>query len=333
MSGKSAQEIAAELGIGVTTVFQKLKAVGVEPQLRRLSPELVDRAVALYLAGRPTQVVAAELGIGLSTLCRKLKARGIEVRGARKRTPDAAIVQEYLAGATELALSKKYSLDRNSIRLRLEEAGVPIRGISEALRAYHARVTPAERRTKVQPAHEGRRRRPITEEGYERRARTREANPAPMSNHEAQFAAWLSERNVAYVREKAVGRYSVDFAVGSIAVEILGGNWHSRASKRSRHDRRTPYILDKGWNILFVWAASNYPMTSAVADYLVAFIDEMSRNPPAVRQYRVVRGDGQLLAGGGPDDYKNSGIPAPGERTHALCRNPSTCRHAPVVDR
>jgi very-short-patch-repair endonuclease len=120
----------------------------------------------------------------------------------------------------------------------------------------------------------------------------------------------LSDRGLLVVPQKAIGKYNVDLAVAPVAVEVLGGGWHS--SKRS-HATRTPEILDAGWHLVFVW---NYEGVSALvadaaADYLVAFLEEVRRNPPAVSQYRVITGSGQLLAARSADDDEFPLVPPP----------------------
>jgi very-short-patch-repair endonuclease len=132
-----------------------------------------------------------------------------------------------------------------------------------------------------------------------------------MSVHEAQFATWLDERDIPYIREMAIDKYNVDFALdGPIAVEILGGEWHGTRKKTLRHSERTPQILDAGWLLLFVWATPAFPLTPTCADYTVALLKEASRDPSLIGEYRVIRGDAQLLARARAEDYHRTGIPS-----------------------
>ena len=63
------------------------------------------------------------------------------------------------------------------------------------------------------------------------------------------------------VPQKAIGPYNVDLAVGSVAVEVLGGEWHGY---KPRHRERTEQILDAGWSMVFVWDTPTYPLAVGV---------------------------------------------------------------------
>lgn len=276
--------------------------------VRPLDPAVLDNAVQLYVAGKSLTKAAAEAGIGTSSLMRELGKRGIKSRGPRKKLPDTEIVQKYRDGVSELRLAREYGVERAVIRLRLEEAGVQIRGQSEAIGLFYASTTREQRAQITAAANAATRGVSQPEDRLERIAASRAAKPKPMSRHEKQFAAWITERDISYTREVAVGRYNLDFALGPVAVEILGGEWHGTQVKTRIHGRRTPYILDQRWAIVFCWATPSHPMTEAVAEYVVAFVDEVRRDPTLVGEYRVVRGDGHLLARGRKEDYERTGI-------------------------
>lgn len=276
--------------------------------MRALDPAIVDNAVQLYVAGKTIPQVSAETGIGMSTLSRELRKRGIETRGLRKVLPVEEIVAKYCAGVSELALSKEYGLERRVIRTRLEESGVHLRGQAEAIQLFYSGTTRAQRQAITAAANAAVRGKSMPEDLLAKQARGRQRNAKTRSAYEEQFAGWLTERDIPYARETAIGRYNVDFALGPVAVEILGGEWHSSKVKRSVHGRRTPYILNQGWAIAFVWTTANCPWTNVVVDEVMAFVDEVGRDPSLVGEYRVIRGDGKLLARGRTEDYERTGI-------------------------
>jgi hypothetical protein len=126
---------------------------------------------------------------------------------------------------------------------------------------------------------------------------------------ESTMADWLGARGEHPVPQKAIGRYNVDLAVAPVAVEILGGGWHS--AKR-HHAVRTPQILNAGWHLAFVWSyEGRSALTEHAADHVIAWLNEVRRNPPAIGQYRVIAGNGELLAAGRADDPKFSLEPPP----------------------
>lgn len=277
--------------------------------MRPTDPARLDYAVKLYVAGKPFKQAAAESRVSTSPLYRELHRRGIETPNPRTHVmPVATLVEKYANGASRLALAEEYGVARHVIDRCLREAGMPTRGMSEAQHLRYVGTTREERRAITAAANAALRGIPQPEEHRAKIALTRQARPPAMSIHEGQLAGWLAERNVTYTREKAVGRYNLDFAIETVAVEVLGGEWHNSRVKTVIHGRRTPYILDQGWAIAFVWATPSHPMTETVTEKVVAYVDEVRRNPSLIGEYRVIRGDGQLLARGRKEDYERTGI-------------------------
>jgi very-short-patch-repair endonuclease len=179
-------------------------------------------------------------------------------------------------------------------------------------------MSPDERLQLLANAHAAVRGKPQTIDQLRKRATGRQAKPPAMSVHESTFAAWMCERDIAYVREMAIDKYNVDFGISPIAVEILGGEWHGTRKKAAGHSRRTPEILDANWSLLFIWATPTYPLTPVVADYAVSYLESVRRDPSLLGEYRVIGGEAQLLARGRAEDYESTGIPAPRKRRNSL---------------
>jgi hypothetical protein len=119
----------------------------------------------------------------------------------------------------------------------------------------------------------------------------------------------LAERGIDSIAQRAIGVYNVDLAALPVAVEVLGGGWHSI---KTVHAERTPYILDEGWHLVMVWDyEGRSSLGPGAADYVVAFLDEVRRNPPATCQYRVISGQGKLLAACGREDNEFPLVPPP----------------------
>lgn len=216
-------------------------------------------------------------------------------------------VELYLAGESVLALSKRYGVARSSIDRHLRLSGVTLRTASEQNRVSAARATPEGRLARAASAHAAVRGRPRSRAVNAATALTREARGEPESNGEVKLLGWLRERGQDPRCQVAVDAYNLDFTLANVAVEVLGGEWHRY---KIVHQTRTKVILDAGWHVLFVWDVPNYPISSAAADYAVAFAEESRRDPAAVREYRVIRGDGEFIASGRADDYQLTYIPA-----------------------
>ena len=275
---------------------------------RKIPTHTMDHAIELYLAGKPVQEIRAATGVAHNTLARERSRRGIPPRD-RITVPDGAIVRQYESGASEYALSRQYGISRQAIRRRLEAAGVHVRGTSEAGFVRAAQMTEDERRAQAAAAHKAARQRKVPHIELLRRALTNEASGGPQSDGEALLARLLNERGEHVTHQRAIGTSNVDLAVLPVAMEVLGGGFHSFKAK---HAQRTPDILDAGWHLVRGW---NYEGRSALgpgaADYLVAFFDEVRRNPPATSQYRVIAGNGELLTACGREDNEFPLVPPP----------------------
>lgn len=218
----------------------------------------------------------------------------------------------YMSGQSALQVNAATGVSRGALRRELLSRGVEPRGRSAAALNRASKMTPAERLNQAAAAHEAVRGRKVPHDERCKSALGRQRNPPAMSEPEARFADWLAERHVPYGREVAVGPYNLDFAIGAVGVEILGGEWH--ADKKARHSRRTPYILSGGWSLCFVWSTINHPMTAAAAEHVIAYANKVSRDPSALGEYRVIRGDGNLIASGRCEDDEFAGIPPARDR-------------------
>lgn len=273
-----------------------------------LDPRHLDHAIELYLAGEPQSEILTTTGISATSLHRERGRRGIPPR--RNLLLDVqALADAYLSGESEYAISKRLGISRATIRERLRQADVAVRNSSQAGLLRASKMPATQRAQQVAAAHQAKRGKPATLADLETRARTRERDGKFGSEGERFLAYLLEERGLRPIPQKAVGKYNVDFAVGPVAVEVLGGNWH--ATKRT-HATRTPHILNAGWNLVFVWNAKTYsPITSGAADHIVAVCEEMDWQPPAVCQYRVISGSGQLLAAGSANSGAFTLVPPP----------------------
>lgn len=264
-----------------------------------LDPAKLDYAIELYLAGKPVQEIATTAGVSVTRFHRERVARGVPSRKTRE-LPIADIASAYLGGASELALGKQYGVSRNVIARRLAEAGVQRRGSSEAGITRAAKLSAADRKTQAAAANRAARMRRVPQIQKHRRALDLELAGQAQSSGEAELHQLLADRGLMATRQRAIGVYNVDLALLPVAVEVLGGGWHA---VKTVHAERTPYILDEGWHLVMVW---DYEGRSALgpgaADYLVTFLEQVRRNPPATCQYRVISGQGEVLAARGRED-------------------------------
>lgn len=277
---------------------------------RKVDPAKIAHATELYTSGKSFRETAAEVGMDPESLRLTLKRRGVVARPAgsggkpawnKMALHGAEIAEAYRAGESEFALAKRLGVARGVIRRHLLEEKVDVRGASASQLLRNANLTPEQRAARAAAAHDAVRGVRLSEEHLMRMAQSKEAAGVGrrISRHEELLNGWLQEHGVELVREKAVGKYNLDFAVGPVAVEILGGNWHAY---RASHAQRTPYILNQGWALLFIWTIRRAPLCAEAGEYVIAFAEEARRNPALRGQYRVIRGDGKLTASGCADD-------------------------------
>lgn len=285
----------------------------------QISDRDIDHAVELYESGQTVKEVAAALSRHPDVVSGHLRRRGIKpsrARGARRErvtVPGDEIASRYLAGESELALSRAYGVSRLVIRKRLVDRSVAIRPPREANRLTVERMSPEEVMAKLAAAHAASKGRTATMREKSARALTYEGmgwDSGYVSDNERALAALIGNR-VEIVPQKAVGPYNIDLAIGAVAVEVLGGSWHRY---RKNHRERSRYLFDAGWHLLFVWAVEECPLGEGAANYVVAFTEQARRNPSAVREYRVIDGEGQEVARGRADGDELTSIPPPSRR-------------------
>lgn len=284
-----------------------------------------------YAAGESLAGIAAIFGVNPETIRKRLDEAGIPRRprggqpGDRVKIDDAAMVTRYLAGESEKTLAAAFGVDRNGIRRRLLRAGVTPRGRSESMYVRMARTSPEERARLASAAHDAVRGKPQSFDFLCKLAAGKEGRTdGSVSPAELRLADMLREAGLTVIHQKAIGPYNADIATGTVAVEILGGSWH----RSKKHGRRLRYILDAGWDVIYIWVdGRRHPLTPDAAQYVVAHRKFREANPAAPRCYRIIRGGGQFVAEGSadgddiPDTLPNTDRPdvAPAEVPLGYC--------------
>lgn len=274
----------------------------------KTDPANLNHAIELYLAGEPMEQISAATGVTKTVLTRERIARRIPPRRVHE-LPIDAIAAAYLSGASEYALGRQYGVSRNVIGRRLEQSGIERRTSSEAGLMRAAKMSPAERKLQSAAANRAARMRRTPLIDKLRHALAVEQRGESGSASEEALWQMMADRNRPMAKQRAVGPYNVDLAGLPIAVEVLGGGWHAI---KSAHAERTPYILDEGWHLVMVWDyEGRSALSGGAADYLVTFMDQVRWNPPATCQYRVIAGNGELLAARGREDDEFPLVPPP----------------------
>lgn len=221
------------------------------------------------------------------------------------------IVREYLAGVSEKKLADRFNVSRTAIRRRLIESGVNPRGRSEAELVKWSQMSARKRKAQTDAAHDAVRGKPVAMEVKIKQAIGKQRTLPNVSPIETLLADMLKARGIATIPQQAIGPYNCDLGAYPVAVEIFGGEWHWSGRHLLRTPERFRYILNAGWHILVVKVTPRRdPLTEATADYVAAFIETVSRDPSLIREYRVIRGAGEVIAAGSADDDNISIVPS-----------------------
>lgn len=296
---------------------------------RKLNDVDRDDLVRRYLAGESGNQLARRYGVLKIVVYGTLRRRGIPRRHLphRKVMPTEEIAALYRSGESVNALAKKYGVSRRVIEKRLNEAGVARRGQSEAELLKWSRMSEAQRSRQVAKANEAARGSKHSLAHRCKVAATREVRRLGTSPNELKLARLLRRRGVSVTLQKAIGPYNCDLGIAPVAVEVFGGEWHFGGRHLARTPRRVRYLMEAGWHVLMIRTSPRRdPITSATADYVVAYLERARGNPAAGREYRVIRSNGELLAAGGEDDEQISVVP-----TLRLGSDPATGRNESVA--
>jgi very-short-patch-repair endonuclease len=162
-------------------------------------------------------------------------------------------------------------------------------------------------------------------------AQTRQERRSHASTYEGTLERLLAERGIAIVPQCAIGPYNCDLGAYPVAVEIFGGHWHWHGYHLRVAEKRLNYLLNAGWHVLAILVNKTFPITDATAEYVAAYIESARGDPARRREYRVIRGAGELIAAGSVDDEKISIVPTFTSGRNALGQYTRVPRQAPIV--
>jgi len=230
----------------------------------------------------------------------------------RRVVPVDEIVSLYAGGESEKAVASRYKVDRNVVRRVLLEAGITPRGRSEAMFLRMAHTTPDGRKALARAANEKMRTLPpeFHHASSVKQAGTKQRTRSKVGMLEAQMFEYLAGAGVAPQQQLAVDVYNIDIAAWPVAVEI-----HANASNPHGHPmyrKRIMYLLNLGWNVLYVKLLPGDVLSEAACEYAAAFVKQAQADPSAVCEYRMIRGSGQFVAAGRADGDDLAGV----GRTH-----------------
>lgn len=227
-------------------------------------------------------------------------------------------IPDYLAGETIQQIACRYNVSRKVIRKYLINSGIEIRPQGYYIRLRWQQMTPKERELQVSAAHRAALGRTMTTMDLAKAAIGRQRKLSGISDTEKIVAKLLTDRGCAFIQQFAIGPYNCDIAIPPVAVEVFGGAWHWYGQHINRLAKRFRYIMNQGWHILVVTDYGGVAINEATADYIISYVQSARRNPANIREYRVIRGAGQFMAGDSINDDEISIVPTFTARRNAL---------------
>lgn len=248
------------------------------PTAASVSPADFDDAIQRYIRGEGRIMdIAKSIGVGVDRFHREMLARDIPIR----RRSEAQSLRYARDAGTEWR--KRFNESARKARTEWINSEANKKRMSELGKSYG-------------PRNKGR---IASEQSVNNRAIAHERHMLKVSPQAIVFNQWLIDRGLQTTMEKACGRYNIDIAIGSVAVEIHPYSFMPLGRMRTREHERTRYICDRGWLLCYVWiSARGYILAESAADYIAALVKEAEANPALIGEYRVIRGTSEFVTGG-----------------------------------
>jgi hypothetical protein len=261
---------------------------------RKVPDSKIDHAIKMILSGSTLKDAGIVVNVNPDCLSKHIRSRGISIPAPSTRKqeqiklPNAIIISEYESGFSELELSSKYGVSRNVIRKRLSDAGIYIRNQSEAniISASRTGFDKRQDRCKAANAAVRGKKRPII--SRQKRAITVESGNGKVSVGKGEYAFkdLIIERGIDFIWQKAADIYSIDFAIGNVAVELKGTP--SFFGNPEYGLRRIEKLSEIGYRCVFILLDSDADIIANI-DNIIGGVDFVSRHPSPLGKYWVIR--------------------------------------------
>ncbi|MDO8681853.1 MAG: hypothetical protein Q7N50_00015, partial [Armatimonadota bacterium] len=332
LRGRGIKTIAKSLGVHFRRIKAILLAAGID--VRSVPSIDITRATELYMAGVGPRTIGQTLGVDPQRVYKILKNNGIPMRNISEAryamlaslTPDdktrllrkgtgvisridrAAVVEGYLAGTSKRQLTKIFSAREDVIRSILVDSGV-LRSPDEAWKLAISQRPLEQRRTLTRAGQEALRRYGHGPNWAAAQAIGFQKSCCKVGAGEYMLASWLQERGLNPVLQQAIDRYNIDIGLLPIAVELCtsSGNPFNRVLDR----QKTEYLMNRGIHVLYIICSVRHFLQPRITDDIVTFLNQANADPSPIGQYRVIRGCGELAAGGRGNLDNVAFIPAP----------------------
>ncbi len=252
---------------------------------------LLDYAKWLYNNGMTITEVAKELEVNADNLSKALRTIGFTIsRKYRvpynaKQFPVESAIRDYVSGMSELAVSKKYGIERNTIRAHLLRNGIKPRNGSEANIIRMSRLSIDDRKKLTDKAHIAVRGTKNSIEHGRKIAKSREIGKNNLGFCEEFLAQIFADNGIKCIHQAAIETYNIDILVGSIAVELRCET--NNPLNRTQQRKKIEYLLDAGYHVFYILFKRKRAI-ELCTENIISDIRIIQNLPPVTAQYRVV---------------------------------------------
>lgn len=303
--GTSVTELSKKYSVSTGTIYSILKELGVTRTRGRVKVDIPKMIVSYNTDKMTIAEIADMFGVNEKTIRSLLVENGIKpVSRLHKQSFDyKTAIAMYSQGIGIKGIADKFGYTRSTVSRFFKIRGITLRGRKEQQQARMDNMTQGQKNLLTQKAHiaaTGRKKTPAEQSATAWSCFVKKARV--ISPYETELSNMLAQRGIKCISQFPIGPYNCDLAVHSVAVEVLGGHWHWYGSHRDIAEERTHFILNAGWNIIYIPVSSSDPLTDEVADYVADFIHFRRANPSLRCEYRVVWGAGEYVIRGSLDN-------------------------------
>lgn len=260
----------------------------------RTKDSIIDHAMELiFNQGFTLTRASSEIGVDHNIISKRIRARGFAIPKPKakpiKQLPNQEIISLYESGMSELALAQKFNVSRGAIRNRLRDSGTHIRGQSEANVVSMGQMTLEERQNRTRSANNALRGAKQCVEGRRKRAFNLESSAYENMTGigEKEFKDMLESNSIDFTWQKSCDIYSIDFAIGSVAVELKKNAKFTSVTSDVKRGR-IKYLRESGYTTVYIVFCSIESLIQSF-DYIISIVNKASSNPPALGEYWVIR--------------------------------------------
>lgn len=202
----------------------------------------------------------------------------------RKQFDRNEAILAYEGGESPNSISKRLGISRPTLIKGLKEAGVNIRGQSEAGRIVWANLTPEDRLKQVEAAHDACRGRIA---GLSEKLKRARSGKFDKGLFEEELHDILVSKGREVVSQAPVSIYAIDLLVGGrVAVEL--GTAHANRYRTEDGLRRIEKIIESGLSFFYIQIKSLEAVRAHI-DNVISDIDMLCGLPSGASEKRVVR--------------------------------------------